>query len=136
VSGTDVPAVQRYVVALESAANPPASFRWIGSHSAMVESPAIGMNEILSIQISYHEGWHATVDGQPREVRHDGLGMLVVQPRCSKPCTVNLSYDGGLERYLTDSVSKGAAFVLICTTVFMLTRRATSIRPLELAGNS
>ncbi len=53
--------------------------------------------EIVSFQESAHFGWHATVDGEPRRVFADKLGLLAVIPQCNGNCTIRLHYDGGIE---------------------------------------
>jgi len=57
-------------------------------------------DQILSVQISYHPGWSATVGGQPRRVFQDNLGQLAVAPECEGPCSVEISFDGGTEMHL------------------------------------
>jgi len=51
----------------------------------------------LSVQVSYHPGWHATVAGQPRELYKDGLGLMWLRPAHTGPAEVVLDYDGGWE---------------------------------------
>lgn len=57
--------------------------------------------QILSVQISYHSGWRAFVNSQPRRLYGDNLGQIAIEPRCVGPCTVEISYDEGMERILT-----------------------------------
>jgi hypothetical protein len=52
---------------------------------------------MLSIQITYAPGWHALVNGTGRPVQKDGLGLIVLDPACHGPCTVEMFYDGGTE---------------------------------------
>jgi len=51
----------------------------------------------LSVQVSYHPGWHATVAGQPRELQKDGLGLMWLRPGQTGSGEVVLDYDGGWE---------------------------------------
>jgi hypothetical protein len=104
VNGIDIDPLRPYVAALDNPALPPADFRWINRHRATVKA-ALQRNEILSIQIAYHPGWRATVRGEPRPAYRDRLGLLAVEPKCDGPCTVELTYDGGLEMHLARLLS-------------------------------
>jgi hypothetical protein len=52
---------------------------------------------ILSVQISWDKGWKAYTAGRRVHAWGDKLGQMVVEPRCSGLCTVELKYDGGTE---------------------------------------
>jgi hypothetical protein len=95
-NGIDVEPVQPYVAALEDAAQPLATLTWRSRHEAVI-SARMEKAEILSVQISYHSGWKASVDGQPRRVYADNLAQLVVEPGCDGACTVVLNYNGSIE---------------------------------------
>ncbi len=95
----DTAGIERYVSALEDNSLPIASFAWQSAHSALVTAPLLP-GDILSIQISYHPGWHATVAGSFRQIEKDGLGLMTIDPACSGACTLALTYDGGLEALL------------------------------------
>jgi hypothetical protein len=75
---------------------PPTSFRWTTSHSAVIHGD-LRPDHLLSVQVTWDQGWSARLNGQPRRVWADALGQLVIAPNCSGPCTVELSYDGGAE---------------------------------------
>ena len=96
VNGIDIEPVRPYVAALEDAARPLATLTWRNRHEAVISASA-EKADILSVQISYHPGWKASVDGQPRRVHGDNLGQLVVEPGCDGACTVALRYNGGIE---------------------------------------
>jgi hypothetical protein len=53
--------------------------------------------EVLSVQITYNPGWHALINGVRQPLRADGLGLMVIEPSCHGPCTVDLIWDGGRE---------------------------------------
>lgn len=78
--------------------------KWRSRHSAIV-SASIEPGQVLSVQISYHPGWSATVAGAPVRVYGDALGHVVVEPGCDGPCTVELVYDGGTEMRVARIVS-------------------------------
>jgi hypothetical protein len=112
-----------YLAALDDPAQPPAKFAWDGMSAATVEAN-LHPEHVLSIQISWDQGWHASVDGQPRPLYADKLGQIVVEPNCNGPCTVDLSYDGGLEMRVARIVSP-AAFLGCLLWIFLARRRAT-----------
>ncbi len=105
--GLDIEPLAPYLAALENPALPLADFRWRNRHEAEV-SAGFGKGDLLSVQISHHPGWRATVAGQPRRAYSDNLGQLVIEPGCTGPCTVNLSYDGGLEMLVARLLSWAA----------------------------
>jgi len=102
--GLDVDPLIPYVAALEDAALPEAELRWRDLHSGVIRAP-VRPGQVISVQITYDPGWHASVRGSPRPVDRDGLGMLVVRPECDGPCEIELFYDGGLERKITRALS-------------------------------
>ena len=71
------------------------------------------------MQVSYDPGWHARVNGQAREVRQDGLGLMWIRPGCNGSCEVDLAYDGGWELRLCHYLSLAA----IATVLLLPFRR-------------
>lgn len=102
--GLDLDPVRPYVAALEDPALPLAEFKWLNRHTAVV-SAHMEPDHVLSVQVSYHPGWRATVASVPVQVYGDSLGQLVIEPRCNGPCSVELVYDGGAEMHLGRAVS-------------------------------
>jgi hypothetical protein len=96
--------VRKYVAALENSAYPLAEFIWLNAHQARVVA-GLSKGQVLSVQVSYQAGWHASVSGQPRRVFADGLGLMVIEPECGGHCVVDLTYDGGLEMTVARIVS-------------------------------
>jgi hypothetical protein len=88
--------LQPYLRALHDPSLPAASFRWTTPHSAIIQSD-LRPEHLLSVQVTWDQGWSARVDGHPRRTYADKLGQMVVEPHCTGPCTVELSYDGGAE---------------------------------------
>ena len=101
-------AIVGYLAALENPAYPKAEFRW-RSPGASTIAANIGPEYVLSVQISWDEGWHATAGGRPVPVRSDKLGQMVIEPGCHGPCTVELRYDGGFESRVARVLSVAAA---------------------------
>jgi hypothetical protein len=92
----DTTEMQRYVTALEDTSLPMASLTWQNNHSALVTAD-VPSGDLISVQITYHRGWHAAVNGSPRQVEKDALGFLAIDPACAGPCSIALTYDGGME---------------------------------------
>jgi hypothetical protein len=102
--GYDSAPLAPYLRALHDPSRPAATFAWTSAHSAMIHSD-LQPEDLLSVQITWDQGWTARVNGQPRRTWADKLGQMVVEPRCSGPCTVELSYDGGAEALIARWVS-------------------------------
>lgn len=116
IDGLDIAPVLPYVSALEDPSRPAAEMFWRNRHAAVI-SARMEKDDILSVQISYHPGWTATVGGQPRQTFGDHLGQLIIEPQCEGPCSVELSYDGGSEMRLARllwwvGVLGGAAWIV------------------------
>jgi lipoprotein signal peptidase len=94
--GVDVELIRPFVAALEDASLPPADIRWDNFSSGHIEA-TLRPGQVVSVQITYHPGWHAKVGGVTQPVVRDGLGLMVVKPNCTGPCTIDLSFDGGPE---------------------------------------
>ncbi len=103
-SPRDTGDVEKYAAALEDVSLPPAVLEWMGRNRIQVRTTA-SPGQAISVQVSYHPGWHATMGGREIEVRRDGLGLMWLRPECSGPCETWLDYDGGWElrvcRYLS-----------------------------------
>ena len=70
--------------------------RWLDNETAVI-SGNLKPGQLVSVQVTAHPGWHATVNHSPRTVFKDKLGFLTVVPNCSGDCTISLHYDGGIE---------------------------------------
>jgi hypothetical protein len=103
-SGADIEPLQAYVAALDDPLRPIAEFRWWNRNAAEIRVN-VEREQLLSVQITYHPGWHATVDGSPRRVFSDAIGQVVIEPECAGRCTVELFHDGGLEALITGWLS-------------------------------
>jgi hypothetical protein len=103
--GYDSAPLAPYLRALHDPSRPSAAFVWTSAHSAMIDS-TLQPEDLLSVQITWDQGWTARVNGQPRRTWADKLGQMVVEPRCSGACTVELSYDGGSEALIARWVSR------------------------------
>jgi hypothetical protein len=98
-------AVKPYLAALDDRSLPPADLHWRDPGAATITT-ALRPEHLLSVQISWDPGWHAAVNGEPRRAWGDKLNQMVVEPRCSGPCTVELTYDGGAEGRISRWLSR------------------------------
>jgi hypothetical protein len=104
--------VRKYVAALENPMYRQAEFIWLNPHQARVIAE-LSKGQVLSVQISHHPGWRATIAGQPRRVHADGLGQMVIDPECAGQCEVDLTYDGGVEMTVAKIVSYSTILLAI-----------------------
>ena len=100
----ELKAARTYLAALEDPTLPPADFRWTGTGAARITG-SLRPEHLLSVQVTFDKGWHATVNGAPRRIWGDKLGQIVVEPRCNGACSVDLFYDGGTEMRLARAAS-------------------------------
>jgi hypothetical protein len=100
----DPAAIDQYVAALDDPALPLAELEWQDRNHIRIRTAA-SPGQAVAVQVSYHPGWHAKVNGQRRMVQPDGLRLMWIRPECNGPCNVELDYDGGWElricRYLS-----------------------------------
>ena len=96
INGIDTEQMTNYVRAIDNPEFPEVSFRWTSQHSAELNGHLVE-GEVIATQISYFPGWKATAGGVPLRTYKDGLGFLVIEPKCSGDCRVHLVYDGGPE---------------------------------------
>jgi hypothetical protein len=110
-------ALQPYLAALENPTYPPAELHWRAPSAASVTAD-LRPEQILSVQISWDNGWNASAGGRAVKIRGDRLGLVVIEPRCNGPCTVNLTYDGGAEGRWARRI-QWAAFAAGAIWIFM-----------------
>jgi len=122
IYGGDIAAVERYVGALEDTTLPNAGLLWDGRDRASIRLAA-AESRVLSIQVNYHPGWHASRDGKPLQLHKDGLGLMWLEPDCAGPCEILLDYDGGWELRICRSIS-AAALLTLALLPFLARRRA------------
>jgi hypothetical protein len=109
--------LEPFLAALDDPSLPAARFQWRGSSAATI-SADLRPDLLLYVQVTWDEGWHARVGGQPRKMWADALGQMVVEPRCSGPCTVDLVWDGGAEMRVARIVSPAALLAGLCWIVW------------------
>jgi hypothetical protein len=92
----DTKDVERYVAALDDPSLPSTSFDWEGRNRIRIRATGVP-GGVVSVQVTYHPGWHATVAGKSRKIFKDGLGLMWLRPECGGACEIVLDYDGGWE---------------------------------------
>ncbi len=122
INGLDTAQIERYVKALDSPDFPEAAWKWNTSHSATIHA-SLAPGQVVSTQVTYHPGWHATWNGVAQPTHSDGLGLLVVQPACQGSCDLTLWFDGGTEWRLTLWASGAAMLAVIVIGAVRLRRR-------------
>jgi hypothetical protein len=108
----DIAEIGRYVDALDDASLPTPEFNWEGTNRMRIRATA-APGQAVSIQVSYHPGWHARAGGQDRTLNRDGLGLMWLRPGCAGPCEIVLDYDGGVAFRICRWISYAAIAVLI-----------------------
>jgi hypothetical protein len=122
IHGLDVDEIRRYVAALDDPVLPIAAMEWTSRHSARIRAD-LEKDQLLSVQVTYHPGWRAEVNGVKRPVQSDKIGLMVVEPQCEGPCEVNLIYDGGTEMRVARTVSLASLAGLLAWALFSRRRR-------------
>lgn len=116
INVTKVPLVQALNAAMENPQLPAAALVWKSQHEAVI-SATLQPRQLVFVQVTYHPGWQAKVNGQPRAVKPDGLGFIIVEPRCQGPCEIHLRYDGGLEMHLAKFAQTASLLIMLAWLV-------------------
>jgi len=96
VNGIDVDPLRPYVAALDSPLFPPATFDWTSAHSAHIAT-TLAADHAVSLQIAWHAGWRAKINGRDTPVFRDGIGFMYLDPHLDGPAEIDFIYDGGRE---------------------------------------
>ena len=103
----DVESITAFVNALENPELPAAEFRWKSPHEAEITAE-LRPYQFIAVQVSHDPGWRAWVNGEPRRILRDELGLMAIDVRCEGLCTVTLVYDGGPEMWLAKAAGIGS----------------------------
>ena len=114
--GVDGTQLKAYVDALENPAYPLAEWTWKDRHTALIRA-RMNEGQVVSVQVNYHPGWHASVGGKPQPIRSDGIGLIVVHPSCRGNCEILLCYDGGTELLVTCLASACVTLLVVAFAV-------------------
>jgi hypothetical protein len=111
INGIDVDPLRPYVAALEDPGLPRASFDWTSMHSAHIAAnPA--HDQVVSIQIAWHPGWRASVNGRNTPILRDAIGLMYIDAQGFGSAEIDLVYDGGREMRFAFWISTLTAIVL------------------------
>jgi uncharacterized membrane protein YfhO len=91
---------------------PAADFRWTNSRSATVDAN-VTSGDVVHVQIAWHRGWHAIVNGAPRTIEKDNIGLMAIDPGVTGPCRIELNYDGGREMRIAHWLSALSVISLV-----------------------
>lgn len=95
----DIAPVEALAKALEDPTLPLADLEWVTQSDVRITAD-LQADHLLFVQITGHPGWRAFVNGEPRRILVDPLGFTIVEPKCTGPCEVTLTFDGGMEMLL------------------------------------
>ncbi|MBV9503766.1 MAG: hypothetical protein JO323_02045 [Acidobacteriia bacterium] len=95
-NGVQVESLIPYVNAIEAPNAPQADFQWLATDHARVTAQ-LKPGQLVSIQITYHAGWQATIAGRAQRTSSDALRLLVVHPDCAGTCAIDLHWSPTLE---------------------------------------
>ncbi len=118
----DIGELDSYGRALDEPSLPLADMRWDGTNRIYVHANAT-RGQAISIQVSYHPGWHASAGGHAVPLHSDGLGLMWLDPGCQGPCEVKLDYDGGWELRLSRYISFAAIATLVLLPIGLAVKR-------------
>jgi hypothetical protein len=104
--------IEPYTAALDDETLPAAESDWDGRNRMRIRT-SISAGQVISIQVSHHPGWHASVNGRTAELHRDGLGLMSLKPPDIGPCDILLNYDGGTELRLARYLSYSALFIFV-----------------------
>lgn len=125
--GVDTAPLIPYVAAIDRPDAPELHVRWPDNETIAI-SGNLQPDQIVSVQENAHPGWHAAVNGAPRRVFADKLGLLTVVPQCNGYCTIDLHYDGGIEMRIAHWIH-GAAIVGSALWILLARYRSLTAAP-------
>jgi hypothetical protein len=98
-NGIDVAEMRRFVADLDDPSLPAASWKWKDTNSASMTA-ILKPEHVIAVAVTYHPGWTASVGGNQVSIHSDGLGFVVIEPKCSGPCTVEMHWGPGIEPWI------------------------------------
>jgi uncharacterized membrane protein YfhO len=114
--------LRAYLAPLENPALPPVEIRWQNRHHAVLTADW-QKDQLLLVQITYHPGWHARVNGAARRVTKDPIGLLLIEPACQGRCVVDLEYGDDAEMLFARTASWAAIAGAILWVVVSFVRK-------------
>lgn len=111
-NGVRIEPLLGYVAAIQDEHRPVPQVEWYGDSEAVIRTQ-VAPGEVLSVQIPWDSGWHASVDGRELAVGRDALGFMFVDP--AGGASVRLWYERGSEVYLP-AIAAAALFVFLAAS--------------------
>jgi hypothetical protein len=120
----DIEPIRAYVAALDNPELPQAECRWISAHEARITAD-LQPDQVISMQVAWHKGWHATANDRQIPVLRDAIGLMYVFPAIAGPAMIKLIYDGGPEIRVAHWASALTGILLLvgCAWQFYARRR-------------
>jgi hypothetical protein len=128
VNAIDLDPLRPYVAALDDPDLPAARCDWINAHDVKITAD-LQPDYVISMQIAWHEGWHATANGRAIPVLHDAIGLMYVEPAVAGPATVEMIYDGGTEMRVAHWASAITAILLLIACAWQIFARPIPKKP-------
>lgn len=100
INGLDVDPLRPYVAALEGPSVSAANLQWENPDRGRIVAN-VPPDSVVSVQVTWDPGWRARVGSRQVPLTTDQLGLIVIDPQCSGKCSIDLEFDGGLERAIT-----------------------------------
>ena len=104
--------ILKYAQATGDPARPPAAFEWRSGSRGQIHA-RLQPDDLVSVQVAWFPGWKASAAGQSIPVSADGLGFIVLQPRCQGDCEINLAWTGRGDFWWTALVSAASLVMLV-----------------------
>ncbi|HYA16642.1 MAG TPA: hypothetical protein VEF06_04210, partial [Bryobacteraceae bacterium] len=123
VHGLDLEPAQAYVAALDDPGMPAVEPHWEGLPKVTFRA-SLRENQVISIQMNHAKGWRARVRGESRAVTKDGLGLMIVDPRCTGDCPVELEFGPTAETWICRLLSGAAMLLLLASGAGMVDNRS------------
>lgn len=117
LNGIDVDPLRAYALALKTEPPGVEDVRWESENTFTFTSTSMTGN-VLSIQIPYHAGWRATVNGEEFPITMDGLGFMVIHSSSQLRVPVKLTFAGNAGSGFVDAVNLVAAILLVGLGLF------------------
>lgn len=116
IHGLDLDPARAYVAALDDPTLPLARLDWTSPSRAVIDAAMIP-GQLISVQETWMQGWRATANGRPVRVFGDKLGLIVIDPNCSGPCHIDLSFGLTVEGWIVRALSLTVTFLALVALI-------------------
>jgi len=66
---------------------------------------AVAAGDVISVRVTYHPGWRATMNGRPAELHRDELGLMYVRADSAGPVQLEMTYGASPELRFCGGIS-------------------------------